>query len=206
MLSFEAYEGNLESPNPSAASTSVIRKTENGYEEGCAWGDLGTLDTFPSPSNVLVEMNEVTLILRQDPRRWGRATEQLFHLVYNELRRLAASQMTSERPDHTLSATAAGARSLPATRRSRRWTRMEGPRTFCGGGRSHATDFGGISARKLGIVKQGGNLVRKKLPDIAVGEPSSSVDICENTDEAIDRLAEIDPQAADIVRCGTSAG
>ncbi|MEZ6073149.1 MAG: hypothetical protein R3C10_23495 [Pirellulales bacterium] len=34
----EPTEGNSESPNPSAASTSVIRKTENGYEEGCARG------------------------------------------------------------------------------------------------------------------------------------------------------------------------
>ena len=34
----EPTESNMESPNPSAASTSVICKTENGYEEGCARG------------------------------------------------------------------------------------------------------------------------------------------------------------------------
>lgn len=34
------------------------------------------------------------------------AAEQLFHLVYDELRRLAASHMRGERPGHTLQATA----------------------------------------------------------------------------------------------------
>jgi len=51
-------------------------------------------------------MSEVTLILQQIERGDPAATERLLPLVYDELKRLAAAKMISERPDHTLQATA----------------------------------------------------------------------------------------------------
>jgi RNA polymerase sigma factor (TIGR02999 family) len=49
---------------------------------------------------------EITLILQRLKRGDHDAHQELFSLVYEELRRMAAHYMRSERPDHTLQATA----------------------------------------------------------------------------------------------------
>ena len=51
-------------------------------------------------------MNEVTRILSALDAGDPRAAQQLLPLVYDELRRLAAAQMASEKPGHTLDTTA----------------------------------------------------------------------------------------------------
>src|SRR6202158_60214 len=51
-------------------------------------------------------MNEWTAILDAIGQGDPRAAAQLFPLVYDELRRLAAAQMTREKPGQTLAATA----------------------------------------------------------------------------------------------------
>ena len=51
-------------------------------------------------------MADVTRILNAIERGEPRATEELLPLVYEELRLLAAQQMSQERPGQTLQATA----------------------------------------------------------------------------------------------------
>src|SRR6476620_2581607 len=51
-------------------------------------------------------MSEVTRILSAIEQGDPHAAEQLWPLVYDELRKLAAARMAAERPDHTLDATA----------------------------------------------------------------------------------------------------
>ena len=51
-------------------------------------------------------MSDVTAILARISSGEPHAADQLLPLVYEELRRLAASKMKGERPDHTLQATA----------------------------------------------------------------------------------------------------
>src|SRR6476620_2382740 len=51
-------------------------------------------------------MSEVTRILSAIEQGDPHAAEQLWPLVYDELRQLAAARMAAERPDHTLDATA----------------------------------------------------------------------------------------------------
>ena len=51
-------------------------------------------------------MSEVTQILQAIDRGDAAAASELLPLVYAELRRLAASKLSSERPDHTLQPTA----------------------------------------------------------------------------------------------------
>ncbi|MCA9034741.1 MAG: RNA polymerase subunit sigma, partial [Planctomycetaceae bacterium] len=50
-------------------------------------------------------MSDVTLILQQIESGEAEAAERLMPLVYDELRRLAASKLAAERPDHTMQAT-----------------------------------------------------------------------------------------------------
>jgi RNA polymerase sigma factor (TIGR02999 family) len=52
------------------------------------------------------DRKEVTAILQEMNNGASNAPERLLPLVYDELRRLAQSYMKSERPDHTLQATA----------------------------------------------------------------------------------------------------
>ena len=51
-------------------------------------------------------MNNITLVLESMGRGESKATEELFPLVYEELRRLAAAQMAREAAGHTLQPTA----------------------------------------------------------------------------------------------------
>src|SRR5690349_9170121 len=51
-------------------------------------------------------MPDVTQLLDAAGRGDRRAAADLFPLVYDELRKLAAARMAAERPDHTLDATA----------------------------------------------------------------------------------------------------
>ncbi len=51
-------------------------------------------------------MSDVTQILAKMEQGDPAAAQQLLPLVYDELRRLAAAKMASERLDHTLQATA----------------------------------------------------------------------------------------------------
>ena len=51
-------------------------------------------------------MSDVTLILSKIEAGDAKASDELLPLVYDELRKLAAARMASERPDHTLQATA----------------------------------------------------------------------------------------------------
>jgi len=54
----------------------------------------------------LVAMSDVTQVLQKIERGDPEATERLLPLVYDELKRMAASKMFDERPDHTLQTTA----------------------------------------------------------------------------------------------------
>lgn len=51
-------------------------------------------------------MSDVSLILQQIERGDTEATDRLLPLVYDELKKLAATKMLAERPDPTLQATA----------------------------------------------------------------------------------------------------
>lgn len=51
-------------------------------------------------------MSDVTRIIKQIENRQPHATDELFRVVYAELRRLAMGKLATERPDHTLTATA----------------------------------------------------------------------------------------------------
>ena len=52
------------------------------------------------------DIGQVTLLLQEITAGQQRAVDQLLPLVYDQLRRMAQSQLNHERPDHTLNATA----------------------------------------------------------------------------------------------------
>jgi len=127
----------------------------------------------------------------------AQAAEQLLPLVYEELRRLAAAKMAREAPGHTLQATALVHEA---------WLRLGGDRQTQWKNRAHF--FGAAAramrrilidrARKRKLRELSGLATPEELHEsrIAVRAPDSEL---LGLDEVLDRLAQIDAEAARLV-------
>ena len=125
------------------------------------------------------------------------AVDELTPLVYQELRRIAGGQLRSERPDHTLQATALVHEA---------YMKLVGQRDVAWQNRAH---FFGIAAQvmrrilldyaKERVRDKRGGAIRKTLLDEALlvnEERASSLMVI---DEALTRLERLDPRQAKIV-------
>lgn len=149
--------------------------------------------------------NDFTRLLNDAGSGRESAVSELYPLVYDELRRLAQSQLEGERPDHTLQATAlvheAYLRMIDQTRVQ--WqNRAHFFAIAAQAIRRVLVDY----ARRKGRRKRGGDLQRVDLADIMnlpAGGPSA--DMIE-LDDAMARLAETDPEKVKIVEMRFFAG
>ena len=126
------------------------------------------------------------------------AVDGLLPLVYDELRRLAASKMANEAAGHTLEATALVHEA---------WLRLDNGPNQPWQNRAHF--FGAAAeamrrilvenARRKHRLKRGGHLVRVELDAVEIPSPMPDEDLLA-MDEALDRLAEIDERAAQVVK------
>ena len=129
----------------------------------------------------------------------ARAASQLLPLVYDELRRLAASYMRRERPGQTLQATALVHEA---------YVRLIRPGDQPWTGRTHFLAIAALSmrqvlvdrARRRGAAKRGGADQRITLDDaiLPAPMPDAGVDLVA-LDAALTRLAALDPLQARIV-------
>lgn len=148
--------------------------------------------------------DEVTRMLVAIERGDDRAADELLPRVYGELRALAQQQMSNERSDHTLQATALVHEA---------YLRLVGGPDLAWADRRHFFRTAAEAmrriliehARKRGRVKRGGD--RSRIPldalALAVGEESDNLMAL---DEAIRRLSEQDVRAAEVVRLRFFAG
>ena len=132
---------------------------------------------------------------------WGdgddSALEQLMPLVYEELRRLAHSCMRGERPGHTLQTTALVNEAylrLAAYQGVRAHGRAQFFALAAGLMRRILVDY----ARARGRGKRGGRVPRIALDESAILSPERSPQLLA-LDEALNRLAEIDPRKGRVV-------
>lgn len=134
----------------------------------------------------------------------GSASGELFQLLYAELRALAQRQLANERAGHTLNATAlvheAFAR-LGGSDRSA-WTSRA---HFCAVAARAMRRILVDHARARRTLKRGGGAVRADLTLVAAPEERSPVDVLA-LDEALGRLADIEPAAAQVVEMQFFAG
>jgi RNA polymerase sigma factor (TIGR02999 family) len=132
------------------------------------------------------------------------AREALMPLVYDELRRLAASYLRRERPDHTLQATALV---------NEAYLRLVEEKNVNWHSRSH---FFGVSAklmRRILVDHARGHLAEKRgsgMPKVGLTEAiamskEQPADLLA-LDESLTRLAELDPQQGRIVELRVFAG
>lgn len=150
-------------------------------------------------------MPDVTLLLAAIDRGDTHAAEELLPLVYDELRRLAASRIGEERSPQTLQATALVHEAflrLVDTSTIQHWkTRGH----FFGAAAEAMRRILVESARRKRRLKHGGDLQREELDlrDIEAAQPREDLIAL---DAALVRLAQEDRTAADLVQLRYFAG
>src|SRR5215471_18107947 len=140
---------------------------------------------------------EITLLLAEMKRGNNEALPKLVPLLYDELRRLAGHFLREERPGHTLQATALVHEA---------YLKLAGQR----GGFENRAQFMAVAAQAMRRIlvdyarqrvaaKRGGGVA---LTDIDVATVGATVEQSEELlaiDEALEKLAAMDPQQARVV-------
>lgn len=143
-------------------------------------------------------MAEITQILTGLARGENQRAGELLPLVYDELRRLAAWHLRNEPPNQTLQATALvhEAYLRLVGREDPDWN---GRRHFFGAAAEAMRRILVENARRKKRLKRGGNLERVELEDFELPAPMPDDEMLA-LDEALDRLDETDPRAAELVK------
>jgi RNA polymerase sigma factor (TIGR02999 family) len=143
-------------------------------------------------------MTDVTRILKAIEQGDTRAADALLPLVYEELRLLAAQKLSQESPGQTLQATALvhEAYIRLVGEQTQNW---ESGRHFFLAASEAMRRILIDNARRKKSQRRGGHQQRVDFDAVVKGDKSSFIDLLE-LDEALSRLAEQDPDAADVVK------
>jgi RNA polymerase sigma factor (TIGR02999 family) len=155
-------------------------------------------DDFLHPDIGLCDMSEFTEILEAAQKGDRNAAEELLPLVYNELRRMAGHKLSRELPGQTIQATVLVHDA---------WMSLAGPENALWASRRHFFASAAEAMRRLLVD----NARRKKSLKRGSGQPKLDLDRVEvaiDTDEnhliavndALDRLADEQPAAAELVK------
>jgi RNA polymerase sigma factor (TIGR02999 family) len=150
-------------------------------------------------------MDGITQVLNAIEQGDPHAAEQLLPLVYEELRQVAAQKLASERPGQTLQATALVHEAylrLVGAGGEQRW---DGRRHFFAAAAEAMRRILINRARERGRLKHGGGWRRLRLEQIDLSLavlPDEFLDL----NEALDKLAQVDPDCAELVKLRFFAG
>jgi len=143
-------------------------------------------------------VSEVTQILDSIHQGDSQAAERLLPLVYEELRKLAASKMAHEPPGQTLQPTALVHEA---------WLRLGGGDARAWNGRAHF--FGAAAeamrrilidkARRRKALRHGGGQARLDLQEIEIAAPAQDDQLLA-MDDALGRFSVLDPRKAELVK------
>ncbi len=150
-------------------------------------------------------MSEVTRILSQIEAGDAAATEQLLPLVYVELRKLAASKLSLEKPGQTLQATALVHEAYLRLVDSKKVFHWNSRGHFFGAAAEAMRRIMVESARRKRGPKAGGGLRRVELPDQPAELDETYFDLVALS-ESLDELQLIDPRSAELVKLRFFAG
>ncbi|HEX5221293.1 MAG TPA: sigma-70 family RNA polymerase sigma factor [Verrucomicrobiae bacterium] len=147
-------------------------------------------------------MSDVTVILNRVEQGDPKAAEELLPLVYDELRRLAAHKMANEAAGHTLQPTALVHEA---------WLRLVGqdhPEIQKWQGRGHFFGAAAQAMRRILIerarrrlaTKRGGGKPMLDVAEVEVPALVADDDGLLLVNEALDKLAVVDPRKAELVK------
>jgi RNA polymerase sigma factor (TIGR02999 family) len=150
-------------------------------------------------------MKDVTQVLSAVEQGDAHAAEQLLPLVYDELRRLAAERLAREKPGQTLEATALVHEAYL------RLVDVEQAQAWNSRGHFFAAAAEAMrrilveNARRRAAQKRGGARKRVDLEGVEAAAPSRPEGLL-FLDEALGRLAQEDPSAAEVAKLRLFAG
>jgi len=150
-------------------------------------------------------MSDVTRILSAIEQGDSHAAEQLLPLVYDELRKLAAQRLASEKPGQTLQATALVHEAYLRLVDVNQVPQWNSRGHFFAAAAEAMRRILVESARAKRSLKRGGGAKRVNF-DQAVSLAEEPADDLLALDEALDRLAAQDPAKAEIVKLRYFAG
>jgi RNA polymerase sigma factor (TIGR02999 family) len=151
-----------------------------------------------------VPLDDLTAIFDSIQRGEPRAQEKLLPLVYSELRKLAAAKIASERPGHTLQSTALVHEA---------WIRLGGSDQHPWQNRAHFFGAAAEAMRRILIERarrkcaavHGGGRKQVALAESLIVAPDEDERLLA-VHEALDKLAAVDPQKAELVKLRYFAG
>jgi len=142
-------------------------------------------------------MRDVTRILEAAQQGDAKAAEELLPMVYDELRRLAASKMASEKPGQTLQPTALVHEA---------WLRLVGNESqwnsrghFFGAAAEAMRRILIENARRKRAARHGGGQARLDINDVQIAAAARDDELLAVND-ALERFAKRDPQKAELVK------
>lgn len=143
-------------------------------------------------------MNEVTRILNAIQQGETQAADQLLPAVYDELRRLAAYKMAGEARSHTLQPTALVHEA---------WMRLSAPHQRNWENRAHFFSSAAEAMRRILVeharrrqsLKRGGGAEQVALEESSIVLAAPPDELLA-VHEALDKLEQDDPKAADLVK------
>lgn len=151
-----------------------------------------------SRRRAVCQVSHVTQILNSIKVGDARAADELLPLVYQELRKLAASKMANESPNQTLQPTALVHEA---------WLRLTGNENVKWDGRAHF--FGAAAeamrrilidnARRKKAVRHGGDQQRVDIADLEIAAATKDDELLAVND-ALEKLAAVDKQKAELVK------
>jgi RNA polymerase sigma factor (TIGR02999 family) len=144
-------------------------------------------------------MEDVTQVLSQIEGGDAHASEQLLPLVYDELRKLAAGRLAREAPGQTLQATALVHEAFLRLVDQEHQQRWNSRGHFFAAAAEAMRRILVENARRKRSLKRGGDAKRESLAAADIAAPDAPSDVLV-VDEALERLNEIDPQAATLVK------
>jgi RNA polymerase sigma factor (TIGR02999 family) len=155
---------------------------------------------------ILIHMSDVTRLLSQIENGNPAAADQLLPIVYQELRKLAASKLAHENPGQTLQATALVHEA---------YLRLVGqaqPQEF--DGRGHFFSAAAEAMRRILVerarqkrsVKRGGGLDRVEWSDFEPAVLPLKCDDLLGLDEALQKLQRLHPRKCELVKLRFFAG
>ena len=150
-------------------------------------------------------MSDVTAILSQIEQGDPTAAEQLLPLVYEELKRLAATKMGREKPGQTLQTTALVHEAyirLVDAEKAQHWNSRG---HFFGAAAEAMRRILVEQARRKGALKAGGGRQRVGLSDVDPEIEGPKVDLLA-LDEALEKLEQSEPRKAKLVKLRFFAG
>jgi len=149
-------------------------------------------------------MSDVTRLLNAIDAGERKAADELLPVVYDELRRLAASKMAQEQPGQTLQPTALVHEA---------WLRLVGDEITRFEGRGHFFAAAAEAMRRILIdrarqklsLKRGAGAQRVNLDDVELASTADSETLL-MIDEALGKLAQEDPESAKLIELRFFAG